>query len=99
MAACKALVKFSKPNSVVVGNQMGNTTPQDFSLPALPLPLWRHDEKTFAKMWAEVGLATGTKWEVEAWMRTFEEMEWSAEDAKLMEEGIRVVEFVVRRVG
>lgn len=73
-------------------------TPQEVTLPSLPLPLWRHDEKTFAKLWDEVGRATGTKWEVEAWLRTFEEMEWRAENAKLMEDGIRLLEFVVRRV-
>lgn len=78
---------------------MGNLVPQDITLPSLPLPLWRHDQASFAKLWEEVGAATGTKWECEIWMRTFGEMEWKEEDAKLMEEGVRVMEFVVRRVG
>jgi SAM-dependent methyltransferase len=96
--ACKALVSFSKPNSVVVGNQIGNTTGQEISLKSLPIALWRHDVGSFARLWEEVGLATNTVWESSSWIRTFEEMDWKPEDAGWMEEGVRVLEFTVRRV-
>jgi hypothetical protein len=83
---------------VVVGNQIGNTTGQEISLKSLPIPLWRHDVGSFARLWEEVGLATDTVWECSSWIRTFEEMDWKAEDAGWMEEGVRVLEFTVRRV-
>jgi hypothetical protein len=73
-------------------------TGQEISLKSLPIPLWRHDEASFARLWKEVGLATNTVWESSSWIRTFEEMDWKAEDAGWMEEGVRVLEFVVRRV-
>jgi hypothetical protein len=96
--ACKTLVGFSKPDSLVVGNQIGNTTGQEVSLESLPIALWRHDVESFARLWKEVGLATHTVWECSSWIRTFEEMDWKSEDAGWMEEGVRVLEFVVRRV-
>lgn len=83
---------------MLVGNQIGNKTATDVMLESIPLPLWRHDEVSFARLWEEVGLATDTEWECSSWLRTFEEMSWKAEDAAWMEEGVRVLEFVVRRV-
>lgn len=49
-------------------------------------------------MWQEVGLATGTTWECSSWLWTFTEMSWDEEDKAWMEEGARMLEFVVRRV-
>jgi hypothetical protein len=60
--------------------------------------MWRHNEESFAQLWEEVGLATGTTWESKSWLRTFGEMDWRDEDHAWMEEGVRVLEFVVRRV-
>lgn len=91
-------MNLSKPNSVVVGNQIGNKTAQEIALQSIPLPLWRHDEASFARLWDEVGLATDTTWECSSWLRTFEEMSWKAEDVAWMEDGVSVLEFVVRRV-
>jgi hypothetical protein len=71
---------------------------QAIVLDSIPLPLWRHNEAFFAKLWQEVGVATGTAWECSSWLRTFAEMSWKAEDSAWMEDGACVLEFVVRRV-
>ena len=65
---------------------------------SIPQPLFRHSEGSFARMWEEVGIATGTAWECSSWLRTFTEMSWNEEDTAWMEEGARILEFVVRRV-
>jgi len=83
---------------LIVGNQIGNSKAQVIVLDSIPQPLWRHDEQSFARMWEEVGHATDTTWECSSWLRTFEEMSWKAEDTVWMEEGVGVLEFVVRRV-
>lgn len=96
--ACKRLTSLSKPGSLIVGNQIGNLTAQAIALDSIPHPLWRHNEQSFAKLWAEVGLATNTTWECSAWLRSFEEMSWKPEDSAWMEEGVRVLEFAARRM-
>ncbi|GAB7327547.1 hypothetical protein MBLNU13_g11411t2 [Cladosporium sp. NU13] len=96
--ACKRLTSLSKPGSLIVGNQIGNSTAQAIVLDSIPLPLWRHNEQSFEKLWQEVGVATDTTWECSSWLRNFEEMSWRAEDSAWMEEGACVLEFVVRRV-
>ena len=98
VGACKKLVSLTKPGSLVVGDQVGNVTAQAKALDSIPLPLWRHNEQSFARMWEEVGLATGTIWECSSWLRTFAEMAWREEDTAWIEEGACVLEFVVRRV-
>lgn len=66
---CARVTKLLKPEpgslimGVQVGSLVGDTKP-------IPIPsggiLWRHDIKSFEKVWDEVGAITGTKWKVEA---------------------------------
>jgi hypothetical protein len=49
-------------------------------------------------MWDEVGVQTGTKWETEAWERSFENMGWDTKDHVWMEKGVCLLEFVARSV-
>lgn len=98
LQAAKELCKLSKPGPMVVGNQIGNLSAGELTLPSLPRPVWRHNESSFSQLWKQVGLATGTRWECSAWMKTFGEIGWSEEDAKWMEEGARIIEFVVHRL-
>jgi SAM-dependent methyltransferase len=73
LSASISTVKLLKPvpGSMVVGWQIG-------AKPAVEITrnlqeerkqhstMFRHDEKSFEKMWDEVGEATGTRWKVEA---------------------------------
>lgn len=83
---------------MIVGNQIGNIKAGELTLKSLPHPVWRHNEESFSRLWEEVGQATGTRWECSSWLKSFAEIGWPDEDAKWMEEGARIVEFVVKRV-
>jgi SAM-dependent methyltransferase len=76
LSASIATVKLLKPvpGSMVIGWQLGATPAveitrnlqeerKDHSI------MYRHDEKSFEKMWREVGDATGTQWKVKAMNR------------------------------
>ncbi|KAL6720017.1 multidrug-resistance type transporter [Lecanora helva] len=56
-----------KPGSLVMGCQVGSLVGDT---KPIPIPsggiLWRHDIKSFEKVWEQVGEQTGTKWRVEA---------------------------------
>ncbi|KAK5107641.1 hypothetical protein LTR62_000976 [Meristemomyces frigidus] len=99
VSASVRLVAFSKSGTLVVGNQIGNVSAQEIALKdSLEVGQWRHNPESFARMWTVVGEATQTRWETQAWLRTFPEMGWDASDASWMEDGVRVIEFVARRV-
>jgi SAM-dependent methyltransferase len=97
--AAQALVSFTKPGSLIVGNQIGNSEGQEITLKAPPVSLWRHDTESFSKMFNEaVGPATGTTWETQAWLRSFADMGWDEQDAAWMEPNVCLIEFVARRL-
>ncbi|KAM0125467.1 hypothetical protein ACHAO1_010604 [Botrytis cinerea] len=97
--AAKQLIRFTKgPGSMIVGNQIGNPKAQEVTLKSLVVPMWRHNPESFAKLWDQVGQETGTKWETQAWMRSFEEMAFGAKDGAWMEEGVAIIEFAVKRI-
>ncbi|KAM0721623.1 hypothetical protein Q7P37_002548 [Cladosporium fusiforme] len=98
LQAAKALCKLSAPGSMVVGNQIGNYTASELTLKSLPRPVWRHNVSSFAQLWEQVGTATNTRWECSSSMKSFTEIGWPEEDAAWLEDGARVVEFVVRRL-
>ena len=66
---CARVTRLLKPRpgslvmGVQVGSLVGDTKP-------IPIPsggiLWRHDIKSFERVWEEVGALTGTRWKVEA---------------------------------
>ncbi|MCJ1437535.1 hypothetical protein MMC27_006922 [Xylographa pallens] len=96
--AAKSLTTFTKPGSLIVGNQIGNPKAHEVTLQSIGVPMWRHNPQSFEKLWDQVGAETGTKWETQAWMRTFEEMSWDAKDGAWMEDGVVIIEFAVRRI-
>ena len=75
--AASKLVAFSKPGSMVVGYQMGNMEGKQLLNKSMKLVQWRHDPKSFEKMWNQVGKDTGTTWETKAWLRSWEDMGWN----------------------
>ncbi|KAI1387536.1 uncharacterized protein F4822DRAFT_285658 [Hypoxylon trugodes] len=96
--AATVLSSFTKPGSWIVGNQIGNPVAQDVSLKQMATSVFRQNPESFAKTFEEVGAATGTKWETQAWLRTFEEMGWDAKDGAWMEPDVRIIEFVAKRI-
>ena len=48
-------------------------------------------------MWDEVGNASGTRWTIDVYGRTFEYIGWDAKDMDWLGEGAVVLEFVVNR--
>ncbi|TGJ81908.1 hypothetical protein E0Z10_g6843 [Xylaria hypoxylon] len=95
--AAETMVTFTKPGSWIVGNQIGNPVAQDVHLKSLSTTVWRHNLDSFAKMFEAVGTATSSRWETQAWLRTFPEMGWDAKDGAWMEPNVCVIEFVARR--
>lgn len=98
LKAAQALSTFTKPGSWIVGNQIGNPEAQEIVLKAIPLPLYRHNVDSIERMFEALGEATGTRWETQAWMRTFEDMGWDPKDGAWMEPNVGIVEFVVKRL-
>ncbi|KAF7866980.1 uncharacterized protein EAF02_009766 [Botrytis sinoallii] len=97
--AAKQLIRFTKgPGSMIVGNQIGNPKAQEVTLKSLVVPMWRHNPESFAKLWDQVGQETGTRWETQAWMRSFDEMAFGVEDGAWMEDGVAIIEFAVKRI-
>lgn len=66
---CERIVKLlkNKKGVLVLGTQVGNTKPKDVPFGAAK-KVFRHDEKSFEKLWKEVGEKTDTEWKVEATM-------------------------------
>ena len=96
--AAKRIVSFSRgPGALVVGHQIGNVRGGEIMMKAIGVAVWRHDPATFERMWEEVGRATKTEWKVEARLLTWEDMGWDPKDQAFMEEGDRVIDFVVTR--
>ncbi|KAF7907843.1 hypothetical protein EAE99_011913 [Botrytis elliptica] len=79
--AVTQLIRSTKgPGSMIVGNQIGNPKAREVTLKSLVVPMWRHNPESFAKLWDQVGQETGTRWETQARMRSFDEMAFSVED-------------------
>ncbi|KAI0140356.1 hypothetical protein BJ166DRAFT_116746 [Pestalotiopsis sp. NC0098] len=97
--AAKALVAYTKPGSLIVGNQIGNREAKEVIFKAPSVSVWRHNVNSFAKMFEEeVGSATGTTWETQAWLRSFPDMGWDPSDAAWMEPNVCLIEFVAKRL-
>jgi hypothetical protein len=95
--AAKTLATFTKPGSLIIGHQIGNLDAHEELNPALQLNQWRHNPASFAKLWTEVGAQTGTGWEIEARLLSWEDMGWDPADQAWMEPGVKVIDFVVTR--
>jgi SAM-dependent methyltransferase len=95
--ATKKIIAFTKPGAIVLGYQIGNVEAKEVVNGVLHLKLWRHDPASFAKMWDQAGAETGTTWETEARLRSWEDMGWDPADQAWMEPGDRVIDFVITR--
>ena len=51
--------------SMILGRQMGNQTAGEYEHKVGTGTMFRHNPESFKQWWAEVGEATGTRWEVE----------------------------------
>ncbi|CAD6578634.1 MAG: hypothetical protein ASARMPRED_008788 [Alectoria sarmentosa] len=105
IAVARNLVSLSRgTGALVVGFQVGSAGPnrigphsEENSLGTKEV-FW-HSPDTFAKMWEEVGRATGTRWEVQAALWTWEETGWKAGELRYMGDCARILQFVASRVG
>ena len=97
--AAEKIVAFSKPGSLVVGYQIGNMKAHEVKkFGQIDVDQWRQDPASFAKMWDVVGDETGSRWEAQVRLLSWEEMGWDAEDYSFMLEGDAVLDFVVTRL-
>lgn len=64
--ACERVVELLKPEKgvLVVGQSVGNVVGKES--PARGRMIYKHDVKSFTRMWEEVGRRTGTEWVVRA---------------------------------
>ena len=104
VAVVRNLVELSRgPGALVVGFQVGSAGPnrigphsEENSLGTREV-FW-HSPETWREMWEEVERGTGTRWEVQAELRTWEEMGWRGRDMWYMGDCARILQFVVERV-
>lgn len=95
----KRVSLFTKgKNSLIVGYQIGNVEAKELVNKTVKLPQYRHNPESFAKLWDQVGVETGTKWTTSAKLLTWEEMGWDPKDNSWLEPGDRALSFVVTRV-
>ncbi|KAI0868682.1 hypothetical protein GGS24DRAFT_481593 [Hypoxylon argillaceum] len=97
--ALETLIGFTRAGSMIVGNQIGNHTAQSIPVPGdSSIHIWRHNTGSLGEMFQQAGKATRTKWEVEAWLRSAEDMGWDDTALGFMEPNVCVIEFVANRV-
>jgi hypothetical protein len=97
LRCAERLVGLSKMGSLVFGHQIGTVEAGELEFGPQKVLLWRHNPASFARMWDEVGETTGTTWRTRATLLAFEEIGWDSEDQKRLEQGARVLDFVVER--
>lgn len=95
IAAMKAIVKLSKPGSIVIGYQRAQVPAQEIRRPWGTMYL--HDLDTFQKIWQRVELETGSKWDVETDLVDLREWGMEPEDFSWMPDGKRGIDFVGTR--
>ncbi|KAI1265169.1 hypothetical protein F5Y18DRAFT_60761 [Xylariaceae sp. FL1019] len=99
LKATEALVAFTQPGTMIVGNMVGNDKAQEVSLPSIPTPAWRHNADSFAQLFQEVGGATGTVWETKVWPKTLGDMGWNnTKDTYFTEDGCNLIDFMAKRI-
>lgn len=93
----KQIVKLMRPQpgSLVLGRQIGNRKPGSYPRRASDGFRFRHDESTMAKMWEEVGQATGVKFKVESSAHLIPAP--IVRDSSWQEDGTTLITFTVRR--
>lgn len=97
ITAAKKVYAFTRPGSMIVGSQVGNVNAKEVVSKVIQMPQWRHDPASFERLWNQVGAETGTHWNCQAWLRSWEDMGWDPKDVAWLEDGVRSIEFVVTR--
>lgn len=86
-----------KPDSLIIGRQVGRVDPPSQEEEQAAVGHYRHDPTTWKRLWEQVGAETGTRWEVETWME-----KWAGHDKMMKDyhEGVDTfkLRFSVRRV-
>ena len=99
-AAVTQIIQLSKVGTMVVGYQIGNADSNERQMDAEfnSVKILKQSPETFARLWREAGESTGTIWETEASMRSFESIGWDTEDCAWLPPGDEVLDFVVTRI-
>lgn len=98
ITAAKKLVTFSKPNTIIVGHQIGGITAGPVSLPGAKEQNWKHNAESWEKMWRQVGQETNTVWKIEASLVNFEDLDWDPKSVRFLGPDARVLTWVITRV-
>ncbi|KAJ5389551.1 uncharacterized protein N7496_000619 [Penicillium cataractarum] len=61
-----------RPGSLVIGRQAARKDPIDPDNRENAPKRYRHDVETWKRLWRQVEVETGTRWEVEAWLEVWE---------------------------
>ncbi|KAI4191846.1 MAG: hypothetical protein LQ346_004574 [Caloplaca aetnensis] len=101
VSICRQMIRLLRPQkgSLVIGRQVGNLAAGEMGENAANKFLdkghvWRHNDGSFRRMWAEVGEVTGTRWDVRVDSLVMED-EWRKE---WRQEGVRRLVFEVERM-
>jgi hypothetical protein len=100
--ACKELVRFSKPGSLVVGyqggtNDIGKRTKWNRENGQNEFTL--HDVETFGRMWDVVGEDTETRWRTEAAIVPWSDLAGRDEEVAYLGPDFALLRFLVTRTG
>ncbi|OCK74765.1 hypothetical protein K432DRAFT_409589 [Lepidopterella palustris CBS 459.81] len=96
--ACCRLVELSRPNTMIVGDQMGGETAHEL-VPYPDLPgMWMHDEASWRALWDKVSELTSTRWEVDPKALSIEDMGWDRAEYQWLREDANVLMYTMTRV-
>ncbi|GMF79396.1 unnamed protein product [Aspergillus oryzae] len=90
-----------EPGSIVCGRQMGSTVAGVYDLNGLTdktMLHYRHNVESLVEFWKEVGVRTGSKWEVQAELEIGETTTNMRDKAKFMDDNTRVIWWCATRV-
>lgn len=98
--ACKKIVAMAADGAMVVGLQIGSVKGDVEHLKTAKAEGMHffHSPETFGRMWRQVGVETGTKWETECHFKSWEELGWDTKDVAYLGPNARFIEFHVIRV-
>lgn len=95
--AVKRVVEFSKPDSIVIGYQVGSSKGKAAEV-KIGVTTFQHDAESFKQLWEQAGRETGTEWNASAELKTDAEMGWDPTDCSWLPSDHMVVCFLIRRV-
>ena len=89
----------SGPGAMVVGFQVGSVGVREIrALGLAKTDAYWHSPESLEELWQQVGKKTGTRWESEASLLTWEEIGWDPDDTEYLGGDARVIRFVVNRL-